>query len=202
MNLDRAVLTLAEGYATAHEVNTIPREGEQGTLSNGTWIRSRTTAPGEPWTGVGGSDNEIAEVVRLLSNGMVWNPDTATLQEIPIKMSRLSALATIGPTHDLIGHPHDGDGRGAFRWTPLNLIEHPPTQQSLWSADGANQTTISTAPTHGGLSVDEELARRMVQQRSRWFIKRGMRWTSQATTMAHTRAPLHGGAAWTALARR
>ena len=199
VNLDRAISTLAEGYAIAQEVNTIPHEDAQGTLSNGTWIKSRTTVPGDPWSGVGGSDNEMAQVVRMLSNGMVWDPDTEASQEIPIKVSRLSALATIGPTHDLIGHPHDGDGRGAFRWTPLNQIEHRPTQQSLWSADGATQTTISTAPTHGGLNVDQQLAKRMIQQRSQWFIKRGMRWTSQATTMAHTRALLHGGAAWTAL---
>lgn len=39
----------------------------------------------------------------------------------------------------------------------------------------------------------------MVRQRSRWFIKRGMRWTSQATSFARTGVESHGGAAWTAI---
>ena len=199
VNLDLNVSTLAQGYAIAREILKIGDGGRNGQLSIGSWVRINQTVPGNPWIAVGSSDPEITGIADRLTQGDIWDYNTATNHRIAVPMSKLDSLARIGPTHDLIGHPADGDGRGAFRWHPLEAMTYDPTQRSLWSADAETQTRIATAPTHGGVFVDEELARRIVQQRSQWFIKRGMRWTSQATTMAYTRELSHGGAAWTAL---
>ena len=131
--------------------------------------------------------------------GEIWDSQTATNHSAAVPIVRLDSVVRVGPTHHLIGHPHGGERIGAFEWSPLAALVFSPTHQSLWAADGEVQNRIVTNPTHGGVFVDEELARRIIQQRSQWFIKRGMRWTSQATTMAHTSALAHGGSAWTAL---
>lgn len=199
VNLDLNVSTLAQGYAIAREILKIGDGGRSGKLSIGSWVRLNQTVPGNPWTGVGSIDPEVSDLADRLARGDIWDNQTevSTLSAVP--MVTLNDMVRVGPTHDLIGHPSDGDGRGAYQWTPLSELVFSPTQQSMWSADGETQTAIYTTPTHGGIAADEELARRINPQRSHWFIKRGMRWTSQATTMAHTRTAVHGGAAWTAL---
>ena len=199
INLDRHFTTLPEGYAIAKEIARIPSDSMGGLLSFGTYTRFKQTRRGYPWSAVGSSDNEVTSVVQSFIKGEAWNPDTNARTVFAVPMSTLGRVANSGPTHDLIGHLRDGDGRGAIEWTPLAELVNPPAQQSLWSADAKSQTSILTAPTHGGIIVDESMANRMIQQRSRWFIKRGMRWTSQATTAAFTAGITHGGRAWNAL---
>ena len=199
VNLDREFSTLPEGYALAKEVARIPVDSMSGNLSLGTYTRFTPTERGNPWRAVGDSDNEVTSIVEALVGGEVWDANTNARSDLAVSMSTMGQLASSGPTHDLIGHLKGGDGRGAFEWTPLSELSRAPTQQALWSADAKSQTAIRTVPTHGGLIVNDDLANRMIPQRSQWFIKRGMRWTSQATTVAFTPRLAHGGRAWNAL---
>ena len=199
VNLDRQFTTLPQGYAIAKELMRIPKGSNQGVLSFGTYARLRLTRPGNPWRAVGSGDNEVTSVVDGLVDGDAWDPDTNAKRGWDLQMSTLADVATSGPTHHLIGHLKGAEAIGAFEWTPLADMVNAPAQQSLWTADAKSQTSILTRPTHGGVIVDEELANRMIQQRSRWFIKRGMRWTSQATTVAFSARAAHGGSAWNAL---
>ncbi len=199
VNLDREPCTLAEGYSVAREISKNCEHGRDGSLSIGSWVRQIQSSQGSPWTGVGSSDNEITAIADGLARGEIWDHGTLTSYRAAVPTVRLDSLVSVGPTHHLIGHPERGEPIGAFEWTPLSDSAFPPAQQSLWAADSSTQTSILVEPTHGGRVVREDVATRMARQRSQWFIKRGMRWTSQATTMAHTRASLHGGAAWTAL---
>ena len=199
VNLDREFSTLSEGYALAKEIARIPADSMNGNISLGTYTRFTPTRSGNPWRAVGDSDNEVTLIVEALVGGEVWDSNTNAKTELAVPMSILGQLASSGPTHDLIGHLKGGDGRGAFEWTPLSGLSRAPTQQALWSADAKSQTAIRTVPTHGGRIVSDDLANRMIPQRSRWFIKRGMRWTSQATSVAFTQQDAHGGRAWNAL---
>ena len=199
VNLNAPFSTLAEGYAIAREIARIPKDVGHGPLSIGTWSRVQQSSPGRPWAAAGGSSIELTAIVGALASSQAWDPDTNTRNELAIPMVTLDKLCSTGPTHHLIGHPMGSEPIGAFQWIDLDDQPDPPTQQSLWAADGPNQMTILTEPTHGGYIVDEGLANRMISLRSRWFIKRGMSMVSQSTAMAHTRNEVHGGRAWTAL---
>ena len=199
MNLDLNVSTLAQGYAIAREILKIGDGGRSGNLSIGSWVRIKQTAPGSPWSAVGSDSPDIAAIGEGLARGDIPDIDAVKSYRSAVPMVRSDDLVNVGPTHHLVGHPNGSEPIGAFEWTPLDELTYSATHRSLWAAESATQLSILTDPTHGGRVVREELARRMVGQRSQWFIKRGMRWTSQATTMAHTRELVHGGAAWTAL---
>ena len=112
----------------------------------------------------------------------------------------LDQVVGIGPTHDLIGHPRGGDGRGAFTFDQM-----PPgllfTYPALWSADAKTQKTVMTSPTHEGTPAvnDETLLQQMLAQRSDLFISRNLRLTSQALAAAQTTQLAMGSSTWTAL---
>lgn len=116
-----------------------------------------------------------------------------------LAMVTLGEMAVSGPTHDLIGHPAGGDGRGAFEWTLLVQLPAAPAQKSMWTADSKTQTSVVTEPTHGGTIIDRESASQLIKQRSNWFVSRNLRWTSQAISFAYTENVAHGGRAWNAL---
>lgn len=199
VNLNAQISTLAEGYALAREIARIPDDVGYGPLSIGTWSRVQQSSPGRPWAAAGVSNPEVTAIVGALASGQAWDPNTNATIELAIPMVTLDKLCSTGPTHHLIGHPDGSESIGAFQWVELDNKPDPPTQQSLWSADGSTQTSILTKPTHGGYIVDEALANRMIALRSRWFIKRGMSMVSQSTALAHTSGLAHGGRAWTAL---
>jgi hypothetical protein len=131
--------------------------------------------------------------------GQLHDPTTLNDYAMALPMVTLGELADTGPTHHLIGHPIGGDGRGAFEWTPWKELPVAPAQKSMWAADSKTQKTITTQPTHGGTAMSHDLARRMIDRRSRWFISRSLRWTSQTIAFAHTDSDTHGGPAWNAM---
>ena len=131
--------------------------------------------------------------------GDCWDPIRLSKVELAIEMKSLGDLSSSGPTHHLIGHPSGSEPIGAFRWTPVGETLSPSAQQSLWAADGSSQLCNVVEPTHNGAIVDEELAKRMVDLRSQWFLSRNLRWTSQGIVFARTTKLVHGGNAWNAL---
>ena len=200
VNLHSAPATLSEGYTLAKEIAAIPATERQGVLSCGNYTRFQHDGPGFPWGAVGNSNNELTSVTTALLNDSAYDPLRLETRQLLIPMTALGEIGETGPSDDTLGHNRGNkDPRGAFEWTPLSDLPTSPAQQSMWAANAGSQTTIIAQPTHGGRVVREELAQRMVDLRSRWFLKRNMRWTSQATATAHTRMDAHGGAAWTAL---
>ena len=200
VNLRKVPDTLAEGYAIAQEIARIPASNAAGMLTHGFYARINQAEPGAPWKAVGDSNAELTQVTAAMLNGQAYNPMTLTTHTMALSTGTLSAVATTGPSGDVIGHSHDSqEKRGAFEWTPLDKNQTAPAQQSMWAANAGTQIAIATEPTHGGRVVQNELAQRLVKHRSHWFFKRNMRWTSQATAAAYTANEAHGGAAWTAL---
>ena len=109
-----------------------------------------------------------------------------------------SAAASQRATHELLGTSRALMERH-FEWRSLSKMRPAPAQQALWAAHAKTQTTIQTAPTHGGVPVDESLARQRVPERSRWFLSRNLALSSQGIAVAMIRNLVHGGRSWNAL---
>ena len=199
VNLHSAPSTMAEGYAMAQEIAAIPANSDQGQITHGSYSRIDQTEAGFPWIAVGNSNNEITTISVNLIASEAFDPLTLTKHKLAIPMATLGDLSTAGPTHHTIGHATGSDPGGAFEWTLMEDLENAPAQQSMWAVDAKTQTTIASKPTHGGMVIDENAAKQMVLKRSRWFLNRNIRWTSQATAVAKTSKLVHGGRGWNAL---
>ena len=199
VNLSAAPISLSQGYAIAQEIAGIAADSDQGTLQCGSYVRAATPTAGFPWYAVGIRNPELPAVAGALMRGNCYNPLTLTQVPLALASAALGALAGTGPTHHLIGHPKGRAAIGAFEWTPLDQHNRAAVQQSMWSTVPGSQRTISTVATHTGTVINQDLAERVVQQRSNWFIGRNLRWTSQAIVIANTRQRVHGGNGWNAL---
>lgn len=191
--------TLEQGYALGREIAALPPTGAEGAFDHGQWVRTKAPRIGFPWIAVGTGSTELTHVADALINARCWDP--LDLVDIPVDLAvtRFDAVAEPGPTHDRIGHPEGGDGRGAFRWKKLNQRGALPTHIAMWSSDAATQQRLIVRPTHGGTVVRRGKVRELNEQRSLWFFARNIRWTSQALSIAHTQVAAHGGGAWNAL---
>ena len=199
VNLSAAPATMAEGYALGCEIAAIADSSPTGTAEWGNWARLKQNGTGAPWGAVGNHNVELIAVSEMILEGMLYDPLTMNRHAMPLPMVTLSNLADAGPTHHTIGYPRGGDPIGAFEWAPFNRLSAPLSQRSMWAANAQTQVRIETDPTHGGTAISLDLARRLVSQRSNWFISRNLRWTSQALAFAHTLDVAHGGRAWNAL---
>ncbi len=191
--------TLEQGYAIAREIASIAGEVSYGTFGHGSYLRTETPRAGFPWLAVGNASTELSLIAAALVNGKYYDPLNLTETELDLKMTELQNIAQTGPTHDLIGHPEGGDGRGAFRWKQLSSGQRLPTHISMWEADGDRQRWMIARPTHGGIPVREDKVADLNKKRSRWFFSRNLDQASQALAIAHTKDPAHGGRAWNAL---
>lgn len=199
VNLKAAPATLAEGYALAKEIASIPETSAHGSLSSGSYIRFQHDGPGFPWSAVGNKEYQLSRVTTSLLNGAAFDPLASVTHQLALPTVALGDMAGTGPTHHLIGHPRGSEPIGVFEWWPLSEFSFLPSQESMWAADSKAQTSIIARPTHAGIAADEDAARRMVQSRSHWFLSRNMRWTSQAIAAAGTVRLTHGGRAWNAM---
>ena len=200
--------TATEAYWFAKLLNRI----DYANLSNGviydagmrigTWTLTSPLRPGFPWFAVGMQNNSLAETADMLLRGQLYSASDLQSWELDIPMTTLDDVVHIGPTHDLIGHPRGGDGRGAFTFDPVEpedalVATHP----ALWAAQAPSQRTMLTLPTHDGTVATRNrvLRRQMLDERSDLFISRNLRTTSQALAAAKTPDPVMGGRAWTSL---
>ena len=191
--------TLEQGYAVGREIALLPSDDAQGEFAQGEWVRTETPRVGFPWFAVGIRSTELAHIANALFRGHYWDPLNSAESSLVLEMTRFDAVCDTGPTHDRIGHPEGGDGRGAFRWTQLKVGQPTPTHLSMWSSDAKTQRQMRTRPTHGGTPVRREKIQELNQYRSQWHFARNIRWTSQALSIAHSETPAHGGGAWNAL---
>ncbi len=202
VNLRTAPAALSEGYALAKEIADIDPDALMGSSENLNFVRMRTLSPGFPWYCIGNASNEVSGVVCALLRGEIYNPLTFQRREMALNMATISAMGGAGPTHDLLGHPSGGgtDTRGAFKWTPLDAFGGGVSaHMSMWAADGKAQTRMIVEPTHAGELFDRAKAEGVIGKQSRWFINKGVSWTSQSLLVAKTNQERHGGRAWNAL---
>ena len=166
----------------------------------GSWVAAKIPSPGFPWFAVGMQNSHLAEAAAELMSGRLYSPQDMQSWDLSLSFTTLEQMVGIGPTHDLIGHPRGGDGRGAFTFDEMP-DGYVPTYPAMWAANSKTQTGISNAPTHEGHPVAgrEDLQRRMLAQRSDLFISRGLRMTSQSVAVARTTTAAMGGSAWNAL---
>lgn len=178
---------------------------------------------GGPWSPLGVTHADLALAADALAKGSIDFICEEPLA-LSVPMSTIGDVFEVGPTHDLIGHPVGGDGRGAFEFHPV--VHRPPAvetrgiadaelgstlggtdtigrDRALWTADSRRQTQLLVDPTHKGVApagVGSKAAREAMRaSRSDLFYARNMRWTSQALLAATTVDPLMGGRAWTTL---
>ena len=199
VNLSSVPDTLAQGYAIAREIATFPLGSNQGVFDRGSYVRVSTPKPGFPWIAVGNRNFEMTAVATALIRGFVYDSARQTEQSLGLRGVPLSELAEPGPSHDTIGHPKNGDGRGAFEWRPVDEWNGVPNHLSMWSVKTPNRRSIFTKPSHAGLVRDRTKARNMATKRGKWFVNRTLRWTTQSTSVAYTESEYHGGRAWNAL---
>ncbi len=180
---------------------------------------------GAPWGPLGATKPDLALAADTLAKGRI---DYVVDEPIPlpVPMSTMADLFDVGPTHDLIGHPHGGDGRGAFEFHRIKPHLRPDKtvqglsdselalavggadaigrDRALWGVASKQQKRLLVGPTHKGVSPAGVGSRKdrekMRAKRSDLFYARNMRWTSQALLAASSVAPLMGGRAWTTLA--
>lgn len=166
----------------------------------GSWTIDTTVRLGFPWFTVGMRNHHLSAVTADLMRGRLYSPTDFQRWEFDVKFTALGEVVDIGPTHDLIGHPSDGDGRGAFTFSEITS-EDDLLYPSLWAVDAQTQKRISIPPTHRGVPAveDEDVLREMIAHKSDLFISRNLGMVSQALAAARTLEPAMGGSTWTAL---
>ena len=205
VNLSRPPQSLAEAFWHGKQIAGIRgEEGCSGVLYEterlGSWIRITTTSSGFPWFALGMQNHLLASSAAHLLEGEFYSPFDERTWPLSVGFAALGDVVKEGPSHDSIGHPRGGDGRGAFAFAPIAAGELPD-YPALWAANAATQRRISVKPTHSGAPVAgrQEKAKRMLDARSRVFISRQLRMTSQSLAAAATDEPVMGGSAWNAL---
>ena len=157
---------------------------------------------GRPWTPVGVVAPVLPVFAAALGRGRFSDLARPRDARARVGFGRLGELFAVGPTHDLIGYPTGGDGRGAFEFHPLRPGASIVGDRSLWRADAKRQRSMEVRPTHEGVvpaSLADRNQDRMRERASTLFYARNLRWTSQSVLAATTAAPVMGGRSWTAL---
>ncbi len=206
VNISAIPQQVAESYWYAKWINDLRRaDASNGVLYEGgqrigSWTAITPPSAGFPWFAVGIQDHEQVAAAGELLAGRLYSQESQQRWDFSLPMTTLDRVVAIGPTHDLIGHPRGGDGRGAFTFDPIDP-RYYPTHLSLWAADAETQTRLLVSPTHDGQPAtnDEAELRQMIDQRSDLFISRTLRLTSQALAAARSDRLMMGGRAWTAL---
>lgn len=196
--ISRAILASLEDAGGSGSVHPILAGGEE----IGQVCVFEAAGDGAPWGPLGAAHMGLALAAEALAHGRL--EFNGLSESLGIEMSSICDLFDIGPTHDRIGHPAGGDGRGAFRFYPVTGPNDAlGSDRALWAADGSAQRGLLVLPTHKGSAPSgagsDTLRQEMRSHRSTLHYARNMRWTSQALLAAATGRPVMGGRAWTTL---
>lgn len=157
-----------------------------------------TTNGGAPWGALGIKSDAVVEFMAGLKRGEIRNE--AGDVDGTILMTTVGKLFDVGPTHDIIGHPAGGDGRGAFA---MHEITDPKDARgkyrSLWSVNSYKQRSMSILPTHRGAVHRKAQAKNVWKTRAKAFIAKGVRWTSQSVPVVCTKNKVLGGRSWVSI---
>ena len=190
-------------FVEAHEISRALRNLKEGDLMIGEHVFATCSIArpqrGDAWGELGAQAHEITTIASQLTNGILWDAGLVEKKEIPIPFKQLYQYVEIGPSHDSIGHPLDGDGRGAFVMRKIRAGDN--VNLSFWRADHKNQRQLLCEPTHHGVTVKnrEKLAKQMLEKQSTLFISRGLSVASQTIAAAITKDSCMGGRAWAAM---
>ena len=168
----------------------------------GTVHAVEVTREGDPWACLGALHAGMAFAALALAAGRLEFDGLS--EGFGVGMTTIADLFQVGPTHDRIGHPFDGDGRGAFRFYPVTGADDTiGPDRALWSANSKTQQRLVILPTHRGTApagVGSDAERQAMRGwRSTLHYARNMRWTSQTLLAGTTGRAIMGGRAWTAL---
>ena len=206
VNISAIPQSVTESYWYAKWIDDLRRSNaNNGALYEvgqriGSWTAITPSSAGFPWLAAGMQNHNLAAAAAEFMACRLYSPENIQRWELSLPLSTLGRVVAIGPTHDLIGHPRGGDGRGAFTFDRITPGIQP-TYPALWAARAGAQTRMLVSATHDGTPAidDEEQLRRRLDERSDLFISRNMRFTSQALAAARTTQPVMGGRAWTTL---
>lgn len=153
-----------------------------------------------PWSHLSAHSAGLSVVASKLASGVFEGIATQERTQLNCPFTTIGKLFTVGPTHDRIGHPRDGDGRGAFVFHEVqNENDTLGENRALWAANAKTQTALRVLPTHKGDPVDQKAAAAIADKRGTLHYARNLRWTSQKLIAATTQYPVYGGNAWTTL---
>lgn len=197
VTLHEPSLRLGESAEIARVIMSAPRDGPV-TLGNTIGISIMfNTNDGAPWSSVGVLHDSIDYMTNHLVSGRIVSIEGERIADV--LMTTVDKLFDVGPTHDLIGHPVRGDGRGAFTFHPVAGRDAIGRYRSLWKTDAKTQTALIVTPTHRGVEHNKEKTASVWKKRGTLFMQRGMQWTSQSVLVATTENEAMGGSAWTGL---
>ena len=194
----RSVIASLEDAGAAGSVHPVMAGGEE----IGQVCLFEAAGDGAPWGPLGATHMGLALAAEALAHGRL--EFNGLSESLGVEVASVCDLFGVGPTHDRIGHPVGGDGRGAFRFHPVTGPNDAlGNDRALWAADSSAQRSLLVLPTHKGSAPSgvgsDTLRLEMRNHRSTLHYARNMRWTSQALLAAATERPVMGGRAWTAL---
>ncbi len=206
MNLMRYPASISDSQAIAHEIERAgAMDSDTGVLrlagnEIGFWVRQRVPTFEYPWFAVGVKNRYLASASARVLDGEVRHEMTQRAFKSQLKMTVLGDLFTIGPTHHLIGHIRGNESIGAFAFDPLP-VQDVAMFPSLWAANAKTQKRLVVRPTHEGevLGEPNSLQKVQLKSRSRGFISKNFRMTSQSLAAAFVPDAAMGGNAWAAL---
>lgn len=162
--LDEPFGSIALAAETGRAVDAALRGREdrrQGNVMVGTAVAGRWTvqpaAEGGPWSAVGAASFRAVALAERLTRRGEFVPLDADEPVCEVAMTTVGELFELGPSHDRIGHPGGGDGRGVFEFWPItDQLVRPDL--SLWASDAEAQTMLTVEPTHYGFDVGPRLS--------------------------------------------
>ena len=195
----RAVLRAVGGLSDGVHQTGLPVTVGSGHARVGGVIRFRPDE-GEPWSPLGVVNEDLSAAAEALKEGVIVGNGG---HKLPVPMTTLGELFSVGPTHHLIGHLVGNDPIGAFQFHELGDGSARGSNLSLWAADSVEQIRLKVKPTHKGYGPvgvgSPEKRKEMKSWASTLFYARNMRWTSQKLLAATTERKAMGGRAWASL---
>ena len=146
------------------------------------------------WSAARILDASVAQVARLLSEGVMWLPGHSNSQEVPV--TQLNQVGCRGVDHQFfVSAAH----KGPFIKAPASPTA---TYPALWNHDAKNETKIICVPDLQMLvkAGMEFRANELWATASRAHITQEFRFTSQPLAVAITDRESIGGRAWPSVA--
>ena len=136
---------LPRDFIEAHEITRAVRRVKcSGELKIGDYIFGNCIKlhpiNGETWGAVGVKSYEIGVIAENLVHGKLIKLGLVNEINLNIPIKNLSTHLSIGPSHDHIGYPPGGDGRGAFSFDEIKRTDK--TNLSLWRANYQTQIRL------------------------------------------------------------
>lgn len=161
--LDEPFGSIAMAAETGRAIDDLVRNREEqqegvvtiGSDTVGRWA-TFAHANGGPWAAVAAASLGPVRLAERLTRQGEFVPLDKHDAECSIPFTTIGELFEVGPSHDRIGHPASGDGRGEFKFWPItNALTYPDT--SLWASDAQAQTALTVSATHYGTAVGPRL---------------------------------------------